>query len=67
MNRSQFIYSECKFTFLNSDTAAAISGVTVPDLGLGIKPFVPNIFPSLPILGIMSGVAITKSKSNQPC
>ena len=42
------------------------SGTTVPALGLGIRPFLPKIFPSLPTLPIMSGVAIEVSNSSQP-
>ena len=41
--------------------------VTVPVLGLGIKPLGPNTRPSLPTSPIISGVATTTSKSNQPC
>ena len=54
------------FPFLNSSTALAGSAVTVPLLGLGIRPLVPNIFPNWPILGIKSGVAMAMSKSSQP-
>src|SRR5262249_18040517 len=51
---------------LNSLTALPTSGVTVPDFGLGILPCGPSTFPSLPTCFIMSGLAITMSKSSQP-
>ena len=51
---------------LNSPTALPISVVTVPDLGLGINPRGPSTRPSLPTKGIMSGVAIARSKSVKP-
>ena len=38
----------------------------MPDLGFGIKPFLPKCLPNLAILGIISGVAIATSKSSQP-
>jgi hypothetical protein len=47
-------------------TALAISKVTVPVLGLGIRPRGPRIRPSLPTLPIMSGVAMATSKPSQP-
>ncbi len=52
---------------LISLTALVTSKVTVPVLGFGIKPLGPNTRPSLPTSPIMSGVATTTSKSNQPC
>src|ERR1035438_2506047 len=51
---------------LISLTAFATSWVTVPVFGLGISPRGPRILPSLPTERIMSGVAITASKSVQP-
>ena len=41
------------------------SKVTVPVLGLGIKPLGPKTLPNFPNNGIISGVAIIVSKSNQ--
>jgi hypothetical protein len=38
----------------------------VPIFGLGIRPFGPRTFPSLPTRGIISGVAIHLSKSISP-
>ena len=49
-----------------SFTAFAISKVTVPVLGFGIKPFGPKTLPNLPSIPIQSGVAINVSNSNQP-
>ena len=43
----------------------ATSGVTVPALGEGISPLGPRTLPRRPITPIMSGEAITTSKSNQ--
>src|SRR5271166_2214250 len=51
---------------LVSFTALAISMVTVPVFGLGIRPRGPSTLPSLPAARIMSGVAMTASKSVQP-
>mmetsp|Transcript_4572 Transcript_4572/g.11284 ORF Transcript_4572/g.11284 Transcript_4572/m.11284 type:complete len:360 (-) Transcript_4572:53-1132(-) len=51
---------------LNSDTALATSVVTVPALGLGMSPLGPSMRPSLAALGIMSGDAMSKSKSSIP-
>mmetsp|Transcript_13783 Transcript_13783/g.37246 ORF Transcript_13783/g.37246 Transcript_13783/m.37246 type:complete len:267 (+) Transcript_13783:494-1294(+) len=51
---------------LNSFTAADTSVVTVPALGLGIRPLGPSTRPSLATLGIMSGVAMSLSNSSQP-
>ena len=45
--------------------ALATSIVTVPDLGLGIKPLGPRIRPMRPTTPIMSGVATHTSNSNQ--
>src|SRR5215467_5458281 len=50
---------------LISFTALAMSKVTVPVLGLGMRPLGPSTLPSLPTDFIMSGVAITASKSVQ--
>src|SRR5215831_18176895 len=50
---------------LISFTAFAMSIVTVPVLGFGIRPFGPRTLPSLPTDRIMSGVEITASKSVQ--
>ena len=55
------------FPFLTSSTALATSGVTVPDLGLGIKLRGPNTRPSLAIIAITSGVAMITSMSVHPC
>src|SRR5260221_1652134 len=48
---------------LTSLTARAMSKVTVPDLGLGIRPRGPRIRPRGPTLLIMWGVAIATSRS----
>ena len=39
---------------------------TVPDFGLGIRPFGPRILANLASLGIMAGVATRTSKSRIP-
>src|ERR1035437_1151120 len=44
----------------------ALTTSTVPVFGLGIRPRGPSTLPSLPTERIMSGVAITASKSVQP-
>src|SRR5215213_5910343 len=49
-----------------SRTAVATSKVTVPVFGLGIRPRGPSTLPSCPTRRIMSGVAMTASKSSQP-
>ena len=54
------------FPALNSLMALSISFVTVPALGLGIRPLGPNTLPNLATFGIISGVAINKSKSIFP-
>src|ERR1700755_2447997 len=46
---------------LISFTALAISMVTVPVFGFGIRPLGASTLPSLPTERIMSGVAITAS------
>src|SRR5215831_6498706 len=51
---------------LISLTALATSIVTVPVLGFGMRPRGPRILPSLPTERIISGVAMTASKSVQP-
>src|SRR5215831_11717116 len=51
---------------LVSLTAFFTSGVTVPVFGLGIRPRGPSTLPRPPTKRIMSGVAITASKSSQP-
>src|SRR5512143_2425358 len=51
---------------LVSSTALRTSKVTVPDLGLGMRPLVPRMRPSLPTPRMTSGVAMTTSKSIQP-
>ena len=51
---------------LISLTAFAMSGVTVPVFGFGMRPRGPSTLPSLPTARIMSGVATTASKSIQP-
>ena len=43
-----------------------MSVVTVPALGLGMRPRGPSTRPSLATLGIMSGVAISLSNSRKP-
>ena len=43
-----------------------MSLVTVPVLGFGIVPFGPNIFPRGLTIIIVTGVAITTSKSSSP-
>ena len=68
--------TKCRFPFLStrnsilpplmSLTALPTSGVTVPVLGLGIRPRGPSTRPSRPTLPIMSGVATTASKSRKP-
>src|SRR5690606_23189741 len=47
-------------------TAPATSGVTVPTLGFGIRLRGPRILPRRPTSGIMSGVAMQRSKSILP-
>ena len=51
---------------LISLTAFAISNVTVPVFGFGIRPRGPSTLPRRPTARIMSGVATTASKSIQP-
>src|SRR2546429_4953141 len=51
------------FPAFTSLIALATSKVTVPVLGLGIRPRGPSTLPSFPAERIMSGVAITASKS----
>ena len=51
---------------LASLTALPRSGVTVPALGLGIRPRGPSSLPRRPTLPIMSGVVTTTSKSMKP-
>ena len=51
---------------LISFTAFAMSTVTVPVFGFGIRPRGPSTLPSLPTARIMSGVATTASKSMKP-
>src|SRR5699024_4693408 len=51
---------------LISLTALVTSMVTVPDLGLGIRPLGPSTRPRRPTTPIMSGVATTTSKSSHP-
>ena len=51
---------------LISRTALAMSVVTVPVFGFGIRPRGPSTLPSRPTPRIMSGVATTASKSIQP-
>ena len=47
-------------------TAFPISLVTVPLLGLGIKPLGPNTRPKAPILPIIAGIVMITSISVQP-
>jgi hypothetical protein len=49
-----------------SFTALAVSSVTVPVFGFGIRPRGPSTLPSLRTSTIASGVAIATSKSVQP-
>ena len=49
-----------------SFTALARSWVTVPTLGLGMRPRGPRIFPRRPTTPIMSGAAMILSKSMNP-
>ena len=49
-----------------SFTVFAISKVTVPSFGFGIKPLGPSILPSFPTIPITSGVATDLSKSSHP-
>ena len=51
---------------LMSVTALAVSMVTVPVFGFGIRPRGPSTLPSRPTLPMRSGVATTASKSSQP-
>mmetsp|Transcript_24106 Transcript_24106/g.70999 ORF Transcript_24106/g.70999 Transcript_24106/m.70999 type:complete len:206 (+) Transcript_24106:552-1169(+) len=51
---------------LKSATAAATSVATVPALGDGMSPLGPSTRPSLAILGMAGGVAISTSKSRTP-
>src|SRR6185503_13836888 len=51
---------------LISVTAFATSNVTVPVFGFGMSPRGPRTFPSFPTSRIMSGVAMTASKSVHP-
>src|SRR5690606_315491 len=49
-----------------SRTAVLTSKVTVPTFGFGMRPRGPSTRPSLPTAPIMSGVAMTRSKSRKP-
>ena len=51
---------------LEALTAAATSMVTVPTFGFGIMPRGPSTLPRRPTSGIMSGVAMQRSKSILP-
>ncbi len=51
---------------LASFTAVGTSNVTVPTFGFGMRPRGPRTRPSLPTAPIMSGVAMTRSKSRNP-
>ena len=51
---------------LASLTALATFMVTVPSLGFGIRPLGPSTLPRRPTTPIMSGVAMTRSKSILP-
>src|SRR6185503_2871604 len=51
---------------LASRTARPMSKVTVPSLGLGMRPRGPSTFPSRPTCPMRSGVAMAESKSSQP-
>ena len=67
VNHAGLVHAELDFTglhFLHRRGRRPV--VTVPVLGLGIRPRGPSTLPSLPTERIMSGVAITASKSVQP-
>src|SRR3989441_6231688 len=49
-----------------SRTARAMSNVTVPSLGFGIRPRGPSTLPSRPTCPMRSGVAMVVSKSMKP-
>ena len=51
---------------LEAATAAVTSIVTVPTFGFGIRPRGPSTLPRRPTSGIMSGVAMQRSKSIVP-
>ena len=51
---------------LASVTALVTSIVTVPSFGFGIRPLGPSTLPRRPTRPIMSGVAMTRSKSAAP-
>ncbi len=50
----------------SSLTARPTSKVTVPALGLGIRPLGPRTLPSRPTWPMRSGVATARSNSSQP-
>ncbi len=54
------------FTGLGFGDGFGNVGVTVPALGFGISPRGPRTLPRRPTTPIMSGVAITTSKSIKP-
>ncbi len=49
---------------LASVTALVTFMVTVPSFGFGIRPLGPSTLPRRPTMPIMSGVAMTRSKSD---
>ena len=66
MDDARFLDAELTWPHLASVTAFVTSGVTVPSLGLGISPLGPSTLPRRPTMPIMSGVAMTRSKSMVP-
>ena len=61
-----FSTRNCTWPALAARTAWPTLGVTVPSLGFGIRPRGPRIRPSRPTTGIMSGVAMQRSKLISP-
>ena len=66
VNHAGFVHAELHFAGLDFLHRVGDVLVTVPVFGLGIRPRGPSTLPSLPTDRIMSGVAITASKSVQP-
>ena len=66
VDNAGFVDAELDFTRLGFLHRFGDIGVTVPVFGLGIRPRGPRILPRRPTERIMSGVAITASKSIQP-
>ena len=61
MNDAGLVHAKLTLPALISFTALATSKVTVPVLGLGIRPRGPSTLPRRPAERIMSGVAMTAS------